>query len=115
MDSNSVQKLCLMISDCYRNLNTEVFEYGIVGTRSTLDEKNNDNTLFDVFGYVQIKNHPWNKQDLLRHLVVSVAPYSMNDFMFGAQESIWKPLQVVEHIQLMCMNGSIRESRELRK
>ena len=115
MDSDSVQKLCLTIFDCDRKLNTEVFEYGIVGTRSSLDAKKKGNPLFDVFGYVQIKNHRWSKRDLLRHLVVSVIPYSTNDSVFGAQESKWKPLQVVEHIKLMCTNGSITESGELRK
>lgn len=115
MDSDSVQTLCLTIFDCDRNLNTEVFEYGIVGTRSSLDAKNRDKSLYDVFGYVQIKNHRWSKRDLLRHLVVTVTPYSTNDSVFGAQESKWKPLQVVEHIRLMCTNGSITESGELRK
>ena len=57
--------------------------------------------------------------EISRHLVVLVTPYSTSNFMFGAQESKWKPLQVVEHIKLMCTlmctNGSITESRELRK
>ena len=39
LDSDEVEKLCLTIFDIDRKLNSEVFEYAIVGTNVNLDTK----------------------------------------------------------------------------
>ena len=78
MDADLVEKLCLTIFDSNRNLNTDFFEYGIVRTRSSLDG-------FNVFGYIQIRNYRWGKQDLLHHLVVTLTSCSTNGVVFGVK------------------------------
>ena len=113
LDSDAVEKLCLTIFDINRNLNTEVFEYAIVGTNPSSNRKKGGDS-YDIFGYVQIKKHRWNRRELLRHFGVTVTTYSSTECVFGNLEGKWKPNSVVEHIKMVCPTH-ITEGGKLRK
>ena len=113
LDSDAVEKLCLTIFDINRNLNTEVFEYAIVGTNPSSNRKKGGDW-YDIFGYVQIKKHRWSRRELLRHFGVTVTTYSSTECVFGNLEGKWKPNSVVEHIKMVCPTH-ITEGGKLRK
>lgn len=102
LDPDAVEKLCLTIFDSNRNLNSQIFEYAIVGTNETLDSKKGGRTLYDVYGYVQIKRNRWTCKELIRHFGVSVTTYSATELVFGTPEGKWKPNSVVEHVKMVC-------------
>jgi hypothetical protein len=114
LDSDEVEKLCLTIFDIDRKLNSEVFEYAIVGTNVNLDTKKGGGNLYDVYAYVQIKKHRWTRKELLRHFGVTVTTYSSTELVFGTPEGKWKPNSVVEHIKMVCPSH-FTEGGELRK
>jgi hypothetical protein len=49
LDSDEVEKLCLTIFDIDRKLNSEVFEYAIVGTNVNLDTKKGGGGIYTMF------------------------------------------------------------------
>jgi hypothetical protein len=114
LDADAVEKLCLTIFDIGKKLNSEVFEYAIVGTNESMDSKKRGLKLYDVYAYVQIKKHRWTRKELLRHFGVTVNTYSPTELVFGTPEGKWKPNSVVEHIKMVCPSH-YTEGGELRK
>jgi len=91
MDSDEFQNLCLTILDCEKNLRSEVFEYGIVGARVSIESNSKGEPLFNVFGYVQIKSERWNRRELLQRLKVNVTTYTSTEIVFGYPKRQCKP------------------------